>query len=87
MPSRQRSSGVGVPMHKVETIKSSKLFPVIQDLLAEGMSTRITVAGMSMYPFLREFTDSVELSTTNFEQIRYGDIVLIERKIREKLNN
>lgn len=70
-------------MHKVETIKSSKLFPVIQDLLAEGMSTRITVAGMSMYPFLREFTDSVELSTTNFEQIRYGDIVLIERKISE----
>jgi signal peptidase I len=70
-------------MCEIISIKSNKLFPVIRDLLKNGMRTRITVTGMSMYPFLREYIDSVELSNSNFKSIHYGDIVLIERKSGE----
>jgi signal peptidase I len=70
-------------MYKTKHIKSNKLFPLIQDLLKDGMGTRITVTGMSMYPFLRENIDSVELSASNFESIHYGDIVLILRQSGE----
>jgi signal peptidase I len=70
-------------MHKVETIKSNKFFYVIQYLLKDGLSIRITVTGMSMYPFLREYIDSIELSPANFQNISYGDIILIKRTTGE----
>jgi signal peptidase I len=70
-------------MHKIRHIQSNKLFPVIQDLLKSGMGTKITVTGMSMYPFLRENIDSVELSASSFDSIHYGDIVLILRQSGE----
>ncbi len=66
-------------MCQVKKIKSSELFPVIKEILKEGKTVWITVTGNSMYPFLREDMDSVELSAATLETIRKGDIVLIRR--------
>ncbi len=66
-------------MCQVKKIKSSELFPVIKEILKEGKTVWITVTGNSMYPFLREDMDSVELSAATLENIRKGDIVLIRR--------
>lgn len=67
-------------MLRVELIKSSKMFPVIQELLKEGKRVQLPVTGTSMHPFLMEERDSVELSATLFSEIKQGDIVLILRK-------
>lgn len=66
-------------MQKLKRVKSENIFPVIKEILDEGKSARITVTGMSMYPFLRENIDSVELSKANISNIRRGDIVMILR--------
>jgi hypothetical protein len=66
-------------MHSLKTIKSEVLFPAIKDLLDNDQMVRITVTGNSMMPFLREDTDSVELSSTDFDSLRFGQIVLIHR--------
>ncbi|QAA34509.1 S24/S26 family peptidase [Clostridium manihotivorum] len=70
-------------MQKFKAIKSEVLFPVIRGILDEGRSARITVTGMSMYPFLRENIDSVELSNTNPKTIKKGDIVMVLRDTNE----
>lgn len=70
-------------MQKLKTIKSEVLFPVIKGILNEGRSARITVTGMSMYPFLRENIDSVELSNINPKTIKKGDIVMVLRETNE----
>jgi signal peptidase I len=70
-------------MHKIRYIQSKQLFPVVQELLKTGVSATITVTGMSMYPFLREDMDSVELSASSFVDIHLGDIVLILRESDE----
>lgn len=70
-------------MQKLKTIKSEVLFPVIKGILNEGRSARITVTGMSMYPFLRENIDSVELSNINPKTIKKGDIVMVLRDTNE----
>lgn len=64
-------------MQKLKRVKSENIFPVIKEMLDEGKSIRITVTGMSMYPFLRENIDSVELSKANISNICRGDIVMI----------
>lgn len=63
----------------VKQVEAKRIFPLIRELLDTGRSVRITVTGTSMYPFLRERTDSVELECTRFESVRRGDIVLVAR--------
>ncbi|GIM28730.1 hypothetical protein CPJCM30710_13960 [Clostridium polyendosporum] len=67
----------------VKQVKSELIFPIIKEILDTGKSTRITVTGLSMYPFLREHIDSVELSNTSFINIHRGDIVMILRDSNE----
>jgi signal peptidase len=67
-------------MLRAQLIKSNKIFPVIQELLKEGKRVRLPVTGTSMYPFLMEERDSVELSTTLLSEVKPSDIVLILRK-------
>jgi signal peptidase len=67
-------------MLRVELKKSNKMFPVIQELLKEGKRVRLPVTGTSMYPFLMEERDSVELSYALFSEVKSGDIVLILRE-------
>jgi len=66
-------------MCEVRYVESKHMFPVINEILSNQGKARITVTGMSMYPFLREFTDSVELSSSNFCSIVRGDVVIILR--------
>lgn len=63
----------------VKCIKAADLFSLTNEIIAHGGQAWITVTGMSMYPFLREVRDSVELSKATFENIERGDIVLIRR--------
>ncbi len=65
---------------QVNQIKSEFLFPVIVELLNNSVTAKISVTGGSMYPFLREFIDSVELCKKSFNELKKGDIVLIRRK-------
>lgn len=66
-------------MSELRLVKAKGLFPVIGELLDNGQSARIIVTGTSMYPFLRDGIDSVELSRTSFYDIQRGDIVMILR--------
>jgi signal peptidase len=66
-------------MCEVKFKKVGTMMPVINELLDEGKRVRITVTGMSMYPFLRHNVDSVELMKTNYSNVHRGDIVLIVR--------
>lgn len=70
-------------MQKLKLVKSELIFPVIKEILDKGTSARITVTGMSMYPFLRENIDSVELSKVEFSDICRGDIVMALRDSNE----
>lgn len=70
-------------MQRLKLVKSELIFPVIKEILDKGTSARITVTGMSMYPFLRENIDSVELSKVKFSDIRRGDIVMALRDSNE----
>ncbi len=67
-------------MPEVRRIKSEELFPVINEIMDRGRSVRITVTGTSMYPFLRDNKDGVELSKVEFDEIKSGDIVLVVRE-------
>lgn len=67
-------------MYRLELIKSCEILPVIQELLKEKKSVRLTVTGSSMHPFLLEGRDSVELSSAEFSDVKKGDIVLILRE-------
>ncbi len=66
-------------MFEIKKIKTASLFPLISEILELGQNTRITVSGDSMYPFLRDGVDSVELTKGSFEQLYRGDIVMIQR--------
>lgn len=55
------------------------MFPMINEILSRGTGVRITVTGRSMYPFLREIIDGVELLPGDFNSICKGDIVIILR--------
>ncbi|WP_242876347.1 S24/S26 family peptidase [Desulfosporosinus hippei] len=60
-------------------VKSSSLFPLISEILNYGQSTKLAVSGNSMYPFLRDSIDSVELTKGDFPELAKGDIVMIQR--------
>lgn len=66
-------------MYKVKLMKTNIIMPAIKELFEEGQRVRITVTGMSMYPFLRGDKDSVELTRTVFAEVRQGDILLVLR--------
>ena len=66
-------------MYKIVSLKSTDLFAFINKILTKGQTARITVTGQSMYPFLRDCKDSVELVPEAFQNILRGDIVLVRR--------
>ncbi len=66
-------------MSEVIKVKAAGVFPLISELLANGQDARITVSGNSMFPFLRDGIDSVELRKGSFETLSRGDIVMIQR--------
>lgn len=70
-------------MGEIIYIKASQMVPVIREMINIGAVVRITVTGMSMYPFLRDSKDGVELRQTNIAELMPGDIVLVEREKEE----
>ncbi|MGE5417243.1 MAG: S24/S26 family peptidase [Acidobacteriota bacterium] len=66
-------------MREVTKVKAAELFPLISELIQQGQSARILVSGSSMYPFLRDGIDSVELVQGDFDDLSRGDIVMIRR--------
>lgn len=70
-------------MYKMNKVKSAEIFSFIQKIFETGGAARITVTGTSMYPFLRDGIDSVELSKTELKLIKRGDIVLAYHKTGE----
>jgi ATP-binding cassette subfamily B protein len=71
-------------MRKVIRAKTSDLFPIVQEIFKNtGNSVCITVKGNSMYPFLRDGIDEVELSRAEFTDIKKLDIVLARRPTGE----
>jgi len=65
---------------ETKVVKAELIFPFVKEILSQGKLVRITVTGSSMYPFLREAIDSVELSGGCFSDLRKGDITLIKRE-------
>ncbi|EGW38455.1 S24/S26 family peptidase [Desulfosporosinus sp. OT] len=66
-------------MSEIKKIKAASIFPLISEILEHGQNTRLTVSGDSMYPFLRDGIDSVELTKESYALLSRGDIVLIQR--------
>lgn len=66
-------------MHNVKRVKTEEILPVMNEILEQGGTVRIPVSGTSMAPFLHE-DDNVELSATDFNNVKLGDIVLIVRE-------
>lgn len=66
-------------MRNVKTVQNACLFPLVKEIIEQGQSARISVTGSSMYPFLRDTIDSVEMSKGDFDSLARGDIVLIRR--------
>ncbi len=67
-------------MRELIKVKAAELFGFVDEMLKQGERVWITVTGMSMYPFLREGRDSVELSDVSYDDVKKGDIVLIRRE-------
>lgn len=65
---------------ETKIIKAQWMFPFIKEILSKDKQVRITVTGSSMYPFLRENIDSVELTGASFSALKKGDIALIQRE-------
>jgi len=64
---------------EMKYVKAAELFRLTREIIEQDGHVWITVTGMSMYPFLKDGRDSVELSKATFGNIRKGDIVLIRR--------
>lgn len=61
----------------IKKLKAKDILPVVKEYIDNGKRVRITVTGNSMYPFLRDSKDSVELIETEYQNIKLGDIVLV----------
>ncbi len=70
-------------MFEIKLIKADSIMPAVEELLNAGSRVRITVTGMSMYPFLRGNKDLVELIKTGFAEVKKGDILLVVRDNRQ----
>jgi len=67
-------------MYKVIRTKASDIFPIVQEIFQNSDSNVcITVKGNSMYPFLRDGIDEVEMSRAEFPDVKKLDIVLARR--------
>lgn len=66
-------------MCEIKKVKAASIFELISEILEHGQNARISISGNSMYPFLRDSIDSVELTKGSFEQLSRGDIVMIQR--------
>lgn len=66
-------------MYEIIKFKATNMFSLISEIIENGQNTKIPVSGDSMNPFLRDGIDSVEFSRGSFEQISWGDIVVIKR--------
>lgn len=63
----------------IKRISSSQIFELAEDMLNDGQSIIITVVGNSMYPFLRNKVDSVELYKVPYDDIKLNDIVVAKK--------
>lgn len=59
-------------------ISAKELFSAIEELLAEGRQAAFTVTGMSMWPFLCHGRDQVIVASCRPEEIRRGDVALLQ---------
>ena len=70
-------------MREVKSIKTKEsleeVFSVVKEILRMEKSVRICLTGESMYPFIRNKLDIVELSQVTFPEIIVSDIVLVLR--------
>ncbi len=66
-------------MNRVIKAKAIEVFTIMERLFDYGKTVWVIVTGSSMYPFLREDNDMVELERTRLSKIKRGDIVLIQR--------
>lgn len=69
-------------MHIIKRVRFESLLPAIKEVLSSGSSLRLTVTGSSMYPFLRDGEDSVELISSDMDCLRTGDIALVQHNGR-----
>ena len=60
-------------------IPADTLFPIVEEYLANEQEVVICVRGNSMFPLIRNITDSIKLKSASFDQIKKLDIVLIRR--------
>lgn len=65
-------------MSTIKSVRFDNILPVIKEVLGTGSTLKLTVTGSSMLPFLREYSDSVELTTADIGSISTGDIVLTD---------
>lgn len=61
-----------------QLISSKELFPMIEELLAEGRQAAFTVTGMSMWPLLCHGRDQVVVEAYQPDKLCRGDIVLLQ---------
>lgn len=64
-------------VNRIKKLQAKDIFPMVKEFLDNGKRIRITVTGNSMYPFLRDSKDSVELSLAEYRDIKFGDILLV----------
>jgi len=65
--------------YEIKRVPAAYLFEIAEDSLNDGKSVKITVVGNSMYPFLRNKIDSVELYKESYDNIKPGDIVVAKK--------
>ena len=61
-------------------LTSEDLFSAVQQLLQDGYDVEFTVTGNSMWPLLAHRRDSVTLGKAESQQLKKGDIVLLQTK-------
>jgi len=67
-------------MSKVITAKANEVFRIMDQIFDYEKTSWVVVTGMSMFPFLREDIDMVEMARTKLINIKKGDIVLVQRQ-------
>ena len=65
--------------YDVKRVSASQIFEIAEESLNDGKSIKITVVGNSMYPFLRNMVDSVELYREIYDNIKLSDIVVAKK--------
>lgn len=61
----------------IETVDQAQLIEAVREAVGNGGTIRITVVGMSMFPFLRSMRDSVVLAPV--DKIRKNDVLFYVR--------